>query len=81
MIADLEREPVFIVPYDPEWAMWFTAERERLLIILGSRAASIEHIGSTAVPGLSAKPIIDILLCVGDMSDRSSIISPLVAAG
>lgn len=81
MVAELEREPVFIVPYDPEWPAWFAAERERLLIILGSRAASIEHIGSTAVPGLCAKPIVDVLLGVEDMGDRSSFVFPLVAAG
>ena len=81
MVAELEREPVFVEPYDQEWPAWFAAERERLLISLGSHVVTVDHIGSTAVPGLMAKPIIDILLGVGDMSDRSTLVSPLVAAG
>ncbi len=54
--------PVEIVTYDPAWPLRFEEERARIAEALGSRAPVIEHIGSTAVPGLAAKPVIDVLL-------------------
>jgi len=54
--------PVVVLPYDVRWPALFGAERDRLAEIFGERAAGIEHIGSTAVPGLAAKEIVDILL-------------------
>ena len=53
-------EPVVVVPYDPAWAAAFAQLRERLAAGLGELAIGIEHVGSTAVPGLDAKPIVDI---------------------
>ena len=55
--------PVHIVPYDPDWPSGFEAERKFLVDAIGQwvTAGSIEHIGSTAVPGLAAKPVIDIM--------------------
>ncbi|MCB9932350.1 MAG: GrpB family protein [Planctomycetes bacterium] len=58
-------DPVIIVDYDPAWPARFAAEAEALLRSLGG-AHGLEHIGSTAVPGLAAKPVIDILLAVDD---------------
>jgi GrpB-like predicted nucleotidyltransferase (UPF0157 family) len=57
---------VEIVPYDSNWPQQFTAIKAKLKELLGSRAASIEHIGSTAVPGLPAKPFIDIDIVLPD---------------
>src|SRR5678815_885503 len=57
-------QPIRIVEYDPQWAELFEVERKRICTALGSKALSIEHVGSTAVPGLAAKPRIDILLVV-----------------
>ena len=57
----MESEPIVIVPYDPAWPQMFSAEREVLSRAL-SKGAFVEHVGSTAVPGLAAKPIIDIML-------------------
>jgi len=51
--------PVVIVDYDPSWPEQFAAERDALLALLGGRVDGIHHIGSTAVPGLAAKPKID----------------------
>jgi GrpB-like predicted nucleotidyltransferase (UPF0157 family) len=51
-----------IYPYSSAWPEWFAAEREVLEVVFSSANVQIEHIGSTAVPGLGAKPIIDILL-------------------
>jgi GrpB-like predicted nucleotidyltransferase (UPF0157 family) len=68
------REPVEIVisEYDASWPARFESERQRLASALGDTAVMIEHIGSTAVPGLAAKPIIDILVTVThvDPDDR-----------
>jgi GrpB-like predicted nucleotidyltransferase (UPF0157 family) len=60
------REPVEIVicEFDPGWRQRFAAEQRRLNAALGDQAIAIEHIGSTEVPGLAAKPIIDILVTV-----------------
>lgn len=56
------RAPVEIVPYSPSWAACFAAERGRLAAAFPPAVFRIEHIGSTAVPGLGAKPIIDVLV-------------------
>ena len=53
-------KPVIVVDYDPGWVATFEALREQIGGVLGDTAAAIEHVGSTAVPGLAAKPIIDI---------------------
>jgi GrpB-like predicted nucleotidyltransferase (UPF0157 family) len=55
-------EPIHIVECDPRWPAMFTMERERLCRRLGLSEADIQHIGSTEVPGLVAKPIIDLML-------------------
>jgi GrpB-like predicted nucleotidyltransferase (UPF0157 family) len=55
-----------IVDYDCEWPRRFAVEAERIEGALGERALRVEHVGSTSVPGLAAKPLIDILLVVSD---------------
>lgn len=61
---------VEIVDYDPTWPAMFTAEVERLRTVLaGEDIDAIEHFGSTAVPGLAAKPVIDILLTVPSLAE------------
>ena len=57
-------EPVEILPYDPAWPAAFAAERDRIAARLGNLAVRIDHNGSTSVPGLAAKPIIDIQISV-----------------
>lgn len=74
-------EEVRISAHDPRWAAQFVAERDRLLDILPGRFAAIEHIGSTAVPRLSAKPIIDILAGVSALSDADTLLEPLCRHG
>ena len=68
------REEVAIVPYDPHWPELFRMEKEHLLSCLPNELIRrIEHFGSTAVPGLAAKPIVDILVEVTDLdADQSS---------
>src|SRR6516164_9327449 len=57
-------ETLEIAPYDPAWPAAFSAERDRLAAVLGDLAIRIDHHGSTAVPGLAAKPVIDIQISV-----------------
>jgi GrpB-like predicted nucleotidyltransferase (UPF0157 family) len=70
-----------VVDYDPEWPRLFRREVERIRAVLGERVVQLEHIGSTSVPGLAAKPIIDILLVVPDSSDEPAYVPDLEAAG
>jgi GrpB-like predicted nucleotidyltransferase (UPF0157 family) len=70
-----------VVDYDPEWPRLFRREAERIRAALGRRVVQLEHIGSTSVPGLAAKPIIDILLVVPDSADEPAYLPDLEAAG
>ena len=72
---------VEVVAYDPEWPARFAAERQALLAAVPGLFLSIEHIGSTAVPGLAAKPTIDILATVADPSAVPDRLDALAAAG
>jgi len=73
--------PIVISEYDPRWPALFCELRDGLPAGLRMRARSIEHIGSTAVPGLAAKPIIDIDVVVADAADMAEAIAMLAAAG
>jgi GrpB-like predicted nucleotidyltransferase (UPF0157 family) len=77
------REPVTIeiVDYDPTWPARFRMLAERVRSALGPVALGVEHIGSTSVPGLAAKPIIDVLLTVADVDDEDGYVPPMVDAG
>lgn len=70
-----------IMDYDAQWPELFRCEADRIRALLGPRALRIEHVGSTSVPGLAAKPIIDMLLVVADSADEGAYVAPLVAAG
>ncbi|MFL6141950.1 MAG: shikimate dehydrogenase [Labedaea sp.] len=72
---------VIIEPYNPEWPAWYAAERARVTAALGPRVLRIEHTGSTSVPGLPAKPIIDVLLLVTDPADEAAYLPALERAG
>jgi GrpB-like predicted nucleotidyltransferase (UPF0157 family) len=73
--------PIVLVDYDPEWPAQFEREAERIRSALGDKALLLEHAGSTAVPGLAAKPIIDIVLAVPDSTDEDAYVPALEAAG
>ena len=70
-----------LVEYDEEWPRLFALEAERIRRTLGAKALRIEHIGSTSIPGLAAKPIIDIDLVVADSSDEDAYVPELEAVG
>ena len=73
--------PVFLSDYDPAWPSLFRREAARIRSVLGDRVRLLEHVGSTSVPGLAAKPIVDIVLAVPDSSDEAGYVPPMVAAG
>jgi GrpB-like predicted nucleotidyltransferase (UPF0157 family) len=81
LVGGRERRPIVIVDYDPEWPARFELERDRVAQALGAVALRIEHIGSTAVPGLGAKPIVDVLVTVEDPDDDAVILPALEGAG
>jgi GrpB-like predicted nucleotidyltransferase (UPF0157 family) len=74
-------EDVALQAYDARWPALFIAERDRLFALFPARFIAIEHIGSTAVPGLAAKPVIDILAGVASMAAAGALSSPLCANG
>jgi GrpB-like predicted nucleotidyltransferase (UPF0157 family) len=73
--------PIELAEYDPEWPHLFEREAARIRSALGPKALQIEHVGSTSVPGLAAKPVIDIDLVVADSSDEAAYVPELEAAG
>lgn len=72
---------ITLAEYDPGWPDLFAREAGRIRSVLGDAAVQIEHVGSTSVPGLAAKPIIDILLAVPDSADEPSYLPAMEAAG
>ena len=74
-------EAVEIVAYDPAWPAEFEHERALIARALGDRMLGIEHVGSTAVAGLGAKPIIDIMIAVSNLAEGEKCVRPLEALG
>jgi GrpB-like predicted nucleotidyltransferase (UPF0157 family) len=79
--TDRDREPVEIVSCDPGWPAHYARWRDRITAALGATALRIEHVGSTSVPGLDAKPVIDIQVSVADIGDEARYAGQLAAAG
>ncbi len=73
--------PIRLAEYNPEWPAWFEREASRIRAALGGGVLMLEHVGSTSVPGLAAKPRIDILLIVEDSGDEAGYVPALEAAG
>jgi GrpB-like predicted nucleotidyltransferase (UPF0157 family) len=73
--------PVQLDRYDPAWPVLFEREAVRIRKVLGEQVRLLEHVGSTSVPGLAAKPIIDIVLGVPDSSNEAAYIPRMEAAG
>jgi len=80
-IGGPEHRQIEIVPYDVRWPKRFGEERDRIADALGPIAVRIEHIGSTSVPGLAAKPVIDILVTVTDADVEDAFCVRLERAG
>jgi GrpB-like predicted nucleotidyltransferase (UPF0157 family) len=73
--------PIELHDHDPEWTAMFREQAVRMRDALGGRASRIEHVGSTAVPDLIAKPIIDMVLEVPDSADESAYVPELATLG
>ncbi len=73
--------PVAVVDYDPQWPIVYKKEKVEILRVIGDKVVAIEHIGSTAVSGMGAKPIIDIMVAVRHLSDTNECIQPLQSIG
>jgi len=80
-IWDDIHEAVEVVPCDPTWPVQFEAERARIAAALGDLALEIHHIGSTAIPGLDAKPVIDTMVVVQSLDSAVECIAPLQELG
>lgn len=74
-------EEVALHSYDPQWPAAFLAERERLMALFPAQLCDVQHIGSTALPGMPAKPIIDLLGGVASMAIADALVTPLLGAG
>lgn len=72
---------IFLADYDPNWLVLFEREARRIRAAIDDQIVMLEHVGSTSIPGLAAKPLIDILLVVKDSADESAYVPALEAAG
>jgi GrpB-like predicted nucleotidyltransferase (UPF0157 family) len=81
LIGGRERRQIVVVDYEPSWPQSFDRHKTRITAALGPTARRIEHIGSTAVPGLAAKPIVDILVALDNLEDEASYGPALERAG
>ena len=73
--------PIELAEYDREWPDRFASEARRIRVALGAEALVVEHVGSTSVPGLAAKPVIDIVLVVSDSSNEPTYVPAMGSAG
>jgi GrpB-like predicted nucleotidyltransferase (UPF0157 family) len=81
MASDDPLDIIEIQDYDPEWPTMFRAEKGRIRATFGGLAKDIQHVGSTAIPGLASKPIIDILLALEDLTEISAYLVRLKELG
>jgi GrpB-like predicted nucleotidyltransferase (UPF0157 family) len=73
--------PILVVEYDPQWPILFEQEKETILAALGSSLLMVEHIGSTSVPGLAAKPVIDMGVGVRSLAAAAALMPAIERLG
>jgi GrpB-like predicted nucleotidyltransferase (UPF0157 family) len=81
LIGGIEKREIVIVDYDPRWPGKFQRHAAIISRALGEKALAIEHVGSTSVPGLAAKPIIDMDVLVENSGDEGAYLPALLACG
>jgi GrpB-like predicted nucleotidyltransferase (UPF0157 family) len=81
IIGEAEPQAIVVADYDAAWPRRFRREEARVRAVLGEAALSVEHVGSTSVPGLAAKPIVDILIVVEDSGEEDSYLPALEEEG
>lgn len=74
-------QPVEVVDYDRDWPRAYAEERDRIAAAIGENALAIEHVGGTAVPGLPAKPVIDLMVGVEDIERAGPAVAGLINLG
>jgi GrpB-like predicted nucleotidyltransferase (UPF0157 family) len=79
--ATPHNDTIHLADYDPTWPLLYDAEAAKIRAALGEGAIVLEHVGSTSIPGLCAKPLIDIVLAVADSADEDSYVPALTAMG
>ena len=77
----LKRGELHLSPYRAEWPALFEVEKKTIASAIGNHIADIQHVGSTSVPGMSAKPILDIAIAVEDFENARACIEPLIGLG
>ena len=81
MPLGLPRDTAVVEPYDPEWPVLFEEERCRIVAAVGQIVAGVHHVGSTSIPGMPAKPILDIAVLLHEFKDGERCIEPLEKIG
>jgi GrpB-like predicted nucleotidyltransferase (UPF0157 family) len=81
LVGGVEKREIVVAEYDPTWPSRYEAQAQAIATVLGEALLRIEHVGSTSVPGLAAKPIIDMLVVVRDSADEPSYIPRFAALG
>ena len=81
IIGEVEPRAIVIADHDPAWPHRFRQEEAKIKLALAGTALAVEHVGSTSVPGLAAKPIVDVLLVVEDSADEASYLPAMEQAG
>ncbi|MBP7807182.1 GrpB family protein [Candidatus Saccharibacteria bacterium] len=81
LIGGPEHRKIEVVPYDEEWPSIFEQQKQRIRDALNSKAFRIDHVGSTSIPNMSAKPIIDIQVSVDNPDNEQTFLKPLEKAG
>ncbi len=76
-----KNRPYELVEYNPEWKQWFENRSDKIKPLFGENLLSIEHIGSTSIPGMLAKPTIDILVAVRNLDDVTERLQSFIDAG
>jgi GrpB-like predicted nucleotidyltransferase (UPF0157 family) len=80
-LAASSTQPVEVVDYDPSWPRSYAEERDRIAAALGDTVTAIEHVGGTAVPGVPAKPVVDIMVGVADIERAGQAVAGLINLG
>jgi GrpB-like predicted nucleotidyltransferase (UPF0157 family) len=80
-MSDTVSESIYLADYDPRWPQLFEEERSRIQAAIGEWAADIQHVGSTSIPAIAAKPIIDIAIHMRALVDALKCITPIVELG
>ena len=81
MPLGLPRGSAVVEPYDPDWPVLFEHERRHIVATIGHIAAGVHHVGSTSIPGMPEKPILDIAVLLHDFDDGERCITPLENIG